>query len=1105
MKYFKLFIFTLSMWCMLPLIPQAQNTVTTHTELDVQVTYAQKIGKTLPVRDLVPMRAADPEKRKRVKLNKQAPSNFAGRGKYVSSNPDALPQGPDAVWQQMIRSQGIEVEPLVNVEGLDSGSSPQDPSGDIGRNFYVQAINATLIGVYDLDGEMVSQFTANTIWNSIGFSSAGDPIILFDQEAQRWIITEFPSGNQLLVAISETSDPLGSYSAYNFGTPSFPDYPKYGIWSNAYSVTTNEQGPSNLPSYFINREQLLNEEETVMIQRIVIPGIGSGPGFQVATPVDWSGLTPPAEEAPIILTLNDDAWGASAQDQIDIHTFELDWDNPDNTTLVTTSVVTSPFDTRPYSAEGFGFACIPQLNGTGLDGLPEVIMNQVHYRNFGSHEAMVLNFITDVTGDDLSGIRWVELRRVPGGDWSLYQEGTFAPDDGKDRFMGAICMDGAGNIGLAYAISSAETYAGLRFTGRRASDPLGEMTVDEYVIVEGLSTLNTGARFGDYAHMSVDPDNDRTFWFTAEYAGANGNATRIVAFELTRDTTDIAPVTLNKPENNPDLGDMEAIEIVVQNLGLDTPSVFEVGYIFEDQPEVIEPVNFTLYPDSSYTHTFASTVDMSVVGDYEFKLFTTLNGDQTVFNDTLRVVRSKLARFDASITSIDGLGGTNCGDLINTGITLSNFGAEPLTSVTITIELNGEVFETIEWEGELLPGESTNIGIILSGFVDGSNTIIATTSNPNGMADEIPDNDSFTRPFDALTDGVAVYLQLTTDNYPEETTWEVISDNGDILYAGGPYSQENTLIIEEFCLDPEACYTFAIYDSYGDGICCSFGQGNYILVDADGQELLNGDGDFNSEEISDFCATFMCMMDAEFSISPESGPGTEDGALMITPLNGVGPYQYSIDGGNTFSDNNFFAGLPAGEYEIFIDGENDCEYTGTVTIPQCALDIFAEVTDAMTSDTLSGVIEVGIINGALPYQFSIDGGVTFQDGPTFEGLGAGIYDVVVQDELGCEATLQVTVGLINSTSTTLVGHKIEVSPNPTDGIFRVSIAGLQQRGVLLPLEIINSQGQTVQVSNLTNYNGVFTGQLSLYAYPDGVYYVRFKNKDLKRMVKIVKQ
>ena len=1078
---------------------------------EIQVTYAEYLGKTAPLRNLVPMAPASLEKRAKNKANRKEIKNFIGRGKYVSSNPNALPQGEDPVWQSEMNtnlSSVVPVEPLVNVDGMsdsDFGGNPPDPSIDVGNNYVIQMINASFLQIWDKEGNTVTQpIATNTIWNQIGFSSAGDPIVMYDQEADRWIITEFPFGNQLLFAISETSDPMGSWMAWNFSTPNFPDYPKYSIWPNAYCVTTNEQGPGTHPNYFINREAILNGDASVAIIRLTTPGISGGPGFQVSTPVDWTGNTPPPTDAnPMILRLNDDAWGESATDQIDIHSINLDWDTPSNSSFTTSSVVTSAFDTNPCSVSGPGFSCIPQLNGGGLDGLPEVIMHQAHYRNFGTHESMVLNFITDATGTDVSGIRWVELRRT-GGDWELYQEGTFAPNDGLQRFMAGICMDGAGNIGLAYNISGTDINAGIRFTGRRASDPLGEMTVDEYTLVDGENAINT-SRFGDYSHMSVDPANDRTFWFTAEYAQGGGWSTRVVAFELRRDTTDLGPIALVTPQSDPNLGANETVTVEIKNFGLDTQSVYNIGYIFEGGPEVVETANFTLFPDSTYTHTFTPTVDMSTIGDYEFKIFTSLAADLALLNDTLRVVRSKLSRFDAGISDIVGLEGNNCDSILPATLVLTNFGTEILTSVTINVELNSVMQPPISWTSSLAPGESEIVPVTLDNILNGSNTVIATTTLPNGEIDEIMINDGFSRNFDATTNGVAVTLELLTDNFPGETTWDLFHPNGNVIYTGGPYMDDETLYEVEFCLDPDLCYTFTIYDSYGDGICCGFGLGNYAMVDENGNSLFSSTGEFSFEETNEFCVTFECILSADFSTSPESEAGSADGVIMITPLNGNGPFQYSIDGGDTFQSSNIFNGLPGGDYDVVITDGSACVYEETVTVGVCALDIMADVINESDPGAGDGEITVTVTNGAGPYEYSIDDGNTFQSSNIFSNLPANTYVVIAQDANGCRIDLEVIVDSDVPTVDLNFGYLIELFPNPTEGVSRINVKGLNQGSVFLKYNVYDVEGRLVQTSQLTRYDDTYTGQLSLVSYPGGTYFIRFMNKDIKRMLKLVKQ
>lgn len=1092
-------------------ILNSQTVTTVLEDVKIEVTYAKKLGTTPELRHLVPQPAISLEKRAEVKKNKKQIPNFAGRRTHPTLNANALPKGADPVWQSEIKENSNgELVPLVNINGMSQsnfGGTPPDPCGDIGKDYYIQQINASLFRVHAKDGTPVSgPIATNTIWNSIGFSSSGDPIILYDQEFERWYITEFPSGNQLLVAISETSDPLGSWTAYNFGTPSFPDYPKYGLWKNALCVTTNEQGPGTLPSYFIDREGLLNGDANVAIQRITLPGAGGGPGFQVATPVDWTGfINPPADALPMILALRDDGWGGVNSDHLAMFTIDLDFENPSNTQVLNTIIPVSPFDSNPCSAPGPNFGCIPQLGGQGIDGLPEVIMHQVHYRNFNTHESIVLNYITDATGTNVAGIRWVELRRLPGEDWTVYQEGTFAPDDGNHRFMGGIAMDGAGNIGLAYSISSPDIYPGMGFTGRRRDDPLGEMTFDEFVAVEGGSP-SPGGRYGDYAQMTVDPYDDRTFWYTGEYRANSGWSTRIISFNLGRDTVDLAATALISPKTSPFLTDAETVQIEIQNVGIDTQQIYNVGFIFEGDTAVVDSVNFLLPADSVYIHTFSKTVDLSEIRDYNFNIFTSLDTDLAVANDSLRAVVSKLPRFDAGISMINDLEGLVCGDTLPFDFTLTNFGTDTLKSAKISIELNGGNFIDLNWTGAIPSGESEIIDSEINGVSDGLNNVKIFSSLPNGMIDEVQVNDTLSRDFEVITDGVQIILTLETDNFPDETSWELADEDGNILFTGGPYNQVQSTITEVWCLDGDACYTFTIFDSYGDGMNSPGpDDGNYTITDGFGNVLANLMAvNFGFEEKNEFCATFMCMMDVAIDFSPESSEGAADGSIMLTPINGVGPFQYSIDGGATFQPSNLFEGLSAGDYEVVVLGEFDCMFEGTISVTLCALEVMGIVTGESVPDAGDGEIEVEVTAGTPPYLYQLeDGPITTW--PIFSNLGSGDYTVTVTDGLGCETQIVFMIDVISSSNEQFGNHYLEVMPNPTDGIFRINLKGFDTPENQLPIQVFDASGKKIQNFQLIKYDNTFTGLLSLVAYPNGVYYVRFMDEKLNRMIRVVKQ
>jgi len=103
---------------------------------------------------------------------------------------------------------------------------------------------------------------------------------------------------------------------------------------------------------------------------------------------------------------------------------------------------------------------------------------------------------------------------------------------------------------------------------------------------------------------------------------------------------------------------------------------------------------------------------------------------------------------------------------------------------------------------------------------------------------------------------VATSLSLTFDNYPEETSWTIKNSAGSTVASGGTYASQadgSTLVINE-CLDA-GCYTFTINDTYGDGICCAYGNGSYTLSNtATGTTLASG-GSFGSSETKSFCVS----------------------------------------------------------------------------------------------------------------------------------------------------------------------------------------------------------------------------------------------------------
>ena len=516
--------------------------------------------------------------------------------------------------------------PSLNFAGFDQATiglvEPPDTVGDVGANYYIQAVNGVTGSVFNVhnksDGSIA---TSNVRMGSFAETAlcsqgAGDPIVLYDQAAERWVISEFAGGSglpsALCVYVSQTSDPTANlWHPYEFPTQNFPDYPHYGVTNDAFLVTTNENdgGLVNPAVYAFDRQNMLQGLPARPSQRFNAPAL-NGWGFQALTPADSDGATPPPAGSPgyLMRHVDDEFHGSSGADPqndfLEVWEFATDFNTPANSSFRRTlQIPVSDFDSDLCAG---ALNCISQPGTTiGLDGIPQVIMNRLQYRNFGTHETMLGNFSVDVNGFDRAGVRWFELRKdpsVPNDPWKLYQEGTVSPD-GDSRWMASMAMDGDGNIALAYNVSSSVTSPGIRYTGRRASDPLGIMTQGDNVAVHGQGFFNAiDNRWGDYSAMAVDPVNDSTFWFTGEFASNGEWATQIVAFEfgpLLPPTPAPGPATVDVTGLKfNDLNGNGRLDLATNAVGsMDEPGIEDIGiYIDLDEdgrPDLGEPMVLT--------------------------------------------------------------------------------------------------------------------------------------------------------------------------------------------------------------------------------------------------------------------------------------------------------------------------------------------------------------------------------------------------------------------------------------------------------------------------------------------------------------------------------
>jgi hypothetical protein len=453
--------------------------------------------------------------------------------------------------------------PLVSFDGPGNiaGVSPPDPVGDVGPNHYV-AMSNLYFAVYDKAGNLLYGPAANnTLWSGFGgdcqSDNAGDPIVLFDQLADRWILTQFTSSGPTYlncVAVSTSPDPTGTYYRYAVNTGSnFPDYPKYGVWTDGYFISTREfnGGFVGVGAYAIDRAQAIagNPNPTI-ISFLVPPG---GTPYNVGDgllPSDLDGSTLPPTGSPNFYVGSMDQGGqyGAPQDALTIWKFDADFATPGNSTFTLTDTVpVAPFDSQFPCSPG-SRDCIPQPNTSNrIDILSyrQRPMHRLAYRNFGSHESLVTNQSVEA-GSGIAGLRWYEIRD-PDGVPTIYQQGTFAPGvtDGIHRWMGSVAMDEAGNMALGYSASDGtSTFPSSWYTGRLAGDPLGTLPQGEGSIIDGTGSQTGSARWGDYTSMNIDPVDDCTFWYVNEYVPTTssiGWRLRIGAFKFdecgTRDFT----------------------------------------------------------------------------------------------------------------------------------------------------------------------------------------------------------------------------------------------------------------------------------------------------------------------------------------------------------------------------------------------------------------------------------------------------------------------------------------------------------------------------------------------------------------------------------------
>jgi subtilisin-like proprotein convertase family protein len=489
--------------------------------------------------------------------------------RFETNDPDAVSEDPVIQDAPVISALA---PPLFSFPGLSNANngtlfgfqvSPPDTVGDVGPNHYVQMVNL-MFRVFDKAGNpLTPALKVSSIFAPLGPpcgpTDDGDPIVLYDPLADRWLVSQFCTvanpNNHQLIAISQTPDPAGAYYLYDFQMPNnkFNDYPKFGVWTDAYYMTDNQFNQAGTAFLgagvfaFDRAKMLAGNPDAGYIYFDVENG---NPNIGGMLPADIDGILPPPPGSPgIFAYFTADEFGDPA-DGLRIFEFQPNFTTPAASTFTErpdSPVLVAAFDPRSPAGRDDIEQPLPAGSTSNLDSIADRLMFRLAYRNFGPHESLVVNHTVNVSGltpttpaSHQAGVRYYEIRRPVGGSFSVNEQATFAPD-ASNRWMGSAAQDNDGNLAVGYSVSSLSTAPSIRYAARLTTDPPNGLFQGEASMIAGTGVqTNTGSRWGDYSALSVDPNDDCTFWFTSEYYTAASQASSSVGW-LTHIGTFVLP------------------------------------------------------------------------------------------------------------------------------------------------------------------------------------------------------------------------------------------------------------------------------------------------------------------------------------------------------------------------------------------------------------------------------------------------------------------------------------------------------------------------------------------------------------------------------------
>jgi len=480
------------------------------------------------------------------------------------------PETPSSPWFQSLlknifRPAPTMPPPLLTFDGVNAAASqcgclPPDTQGDVGPNHYVEGVNVRF-RVYDKSGTPLTpattfnSFFATLTGTPCQNANNGDPFVFYDHQADRWVITDFAfptfpgSSFYECIGVSQSPDPVaGPWALYAIqvdpANPTFlGDYPKMALWNdggtqNAYFLTMNLFSNfttfNGVRAYALDRASMLSGGLANAIG-FTVPLAGVGDSYSFVAANFRTGDPPPTGRDEMVLAIDSPGSGGVTLTQVHARFFHVDFVTPANSTF---GVLPNHTPNAEITVDGFTDAfdvslntlLVPQL-GTAqkLDTLGDKIMTPVVYHNLNGTESLWADHTIYATagGSGPMAVRWYQFD-VTGGTFPatpVQQQTWNNGADGLFRWMPSIAVDQNGNTAIGYSTSSSSIFPSIRYAGRLAGDPLGNLTQGEAVMTAGGGAqTHPSGRWGDYTYTSIDPSNMMDFWHVNEYYTSTSSA-----------------------------------------------------------------------------------------------------------------------------------------------------------------------------------------------------------------------------------------------------------------------------------------------------------------------------------------------------------------------------------------------------------------------------------------------------------------------------------------------------------------------------------------------------------------------------------------------------